>query len=731
MLVVEKLLGLRAVGGVYVALGERRPAAARDGRQGRGRARRAAGSTTTGSTPEEFRGEARLGARADPRDGRRDARRRALRVPGPLRLERRLLVPVDLQERAVRELTPEQRRAVERRDGSLLVRAGAGHGQDDRARRALRAGGGRRRRARWSQVLAITFTEKAAAEMRRRVRRRFLELGRREDARAAESAWVSTIHGSAARAAARARAQRRASTRSSACSTSSRRSGSRADAFDGALEEFMGGPASPTRSGSRWWPPTRPTGCATWCAPPTRTCAAAASAGRALRGDAPAAAGGRGRAARGGGARRARRARRVAAPAAATRRRRRSTCIEAAAPRSRAARPKALATRGLRRVPGGARRATGRSRCAEREHRDHALLRALLELYGDRYERLKRERSGLDFEDLELIARDLLAGTRACARPTRRASSTCWSTSSRTRTALQNELLELLARDNLFRVGDENQSIYRFRHADVGVFREHWERGRGGRAGARASRSTSAPAGRCSTRSTSPSSGPGASASSRCARRRARASREPRTSPCVELLVVDRAEGLLGRPAARGADPFGEPMPPRRRGGPPRRGCSRSGSTSSRATGPWSYGDVVMLFRATTAMGLFERALEERGIPCTWSAAAATGASSRWPTCATGSRRSPTRSTSWRSTRCSPRRSAGLSLDARGADRAARAALEAGPLVGAERGARARRRRARPSCSQLPEADRRRLAGIRRALRGGAPRSPARWRSRR
>ena len=40
---------------------------------------------------------------------------------------------------------------------------------------------------------------------------------------------------------------------------------------------------------------------------------------------------------------------------------------------------------------------------------------------------------------------------------------------------LQNELLELLARDNLFRVGDENQSIYRFRNADVGVFRSHWD----------------------------------------------------------------------------------------------------------------------------------------------------------------------------------------------------------------------------------------------------------------
>ena len=76
----------------------------------------------------------------------------------------------------MRELTAEQGRAVERRDGSLLVRAGAGTGKTtvlvERFVRAVTEDG-----VEVDRILAITFTEKAAAEMKSRVRARFLERG--------------------------------------------------------------------------------------------------------------------------------------------------------------------------------------------------------------------------------------------------------------------------------------------------------------------------------------------------------------------------------------------------------------------------------------------------------------------------------------------------------------------------------------------------------------------------
>src|SRR5215212_10480280 len=92
------------------------------------------------------------------------------------------------------DLTAEQRAAVEQRGSGLFVHANAGSGKTrvlvERFVRAVVEDG-----VAVDGILAITFTEKAAAELRGRIRARFLELGRRDEARGAEGAWISTIHG--------------------------------------------------------------------------------------------------------------------------------------------------------------------------------------------------------------------------------------------------------------------------------------------------------------------------------------------------------------------------------------------------------------------------------------------------------------------------------------------------------------------------------------------------------
>ena len=97
-----------------------------------------------------------------------------------------------------RRFTDEQLRAIERRDGSLLLSAGAGTGKTsvlvERFVRAVVEDG-----VEVDSILAITFTAKAAAELRTRVHRRFLDYELPERARDAEAAWISTIHGFCAR----------------------------------------------------------------------------------------------------------------------------------------------------------------------------------------------------------------------------------------------------------------------------------------------------------------------------------------------------------------------------------------------------------------------------------------------------------------------------------------------------------------------------------------------------
>ncbi len=114
-----------------------------------------------------------------------------------------------------------------------------------------------------------------------------------------------------------------------------------------------------------------------------------------------------------------------------------------------------------------------------REHNDHVLVRELMALHDEHYAELKRDRSGLDFDDLELVARDLLRAHEGVRDQYRERFTHVMVDEFQDTNPLQNELLELLERGNLFRVGDERQSIYGFRHADVGCSAATWPRPRG------------------------------------------------------------------------------------------------------------------------------------------------------------------------------------------------------------------------------------------------------------
>jgi ATP-dependent helicase/nuclease subunit A len=121
-----------------------------------------------------------------------------------------------------------------------------------------------------------------------------------------------------------------------------------------------------------------------------------------------------------------------------------------------------------------ARRALAQAEMAD----SYELIRELLADYGAEYDRLKSARSGLDFEDLQLRARDLLRDREAVRTRYRERFHHLLVVEFQDTNEVQRDLIRLLQGPDtrLFCVGDELQSIYGFRHADLAVFRRERER---------------------------------------------------------------------------------------------------------------------------------------------------------------------------------------------------------------------------------------------------------------
>ena len=111
--------------------------------------------------------------------------------------------------------------------------------------------------------------------------------------------------------------------------------------------------------------------------------------------------------------------------------------------------------------------------------RDRDLLQELLELFAAEYAAAKQRESALDFEDLQLCARELLLTDERVREAEQLRFRAIMVDEFQDTNRLQCDLVDVLrggpGEKDVFFVGDEFQSIYGFRHADVDVFRERRE----------------------------------------------------------------------------------------------------------------------------------------------------------------------------------------------------------------------------------------------------------------
>jgi len=296
-----------------------------------------------------------------------------------------------------RALTGEQEQAVARRSEPLLLAAGAGSGKTsvlvERFVRAVRDDG-----IAPGRILAITFTERAAGELRERVRRQFRELGEREAARDTEAAFVSTFHGFCARLL-RLHSLAAGLDPEFVILDEGLAARLRGRAFASALGGFLEGERSEAVD---------------------LVAAYGADRVRAMVG---------------------------------------ATYAE-------------LRSRGMHLPTFPVPVRMGELDEVDAEGvRTAELLRELLERFGREYEVRKRERSAVDFDDLELRARALLDEHESVRVAWAERFELLMVDEFQDTNPRQLAILKALDRGNLFTVGDELQSIYGFRHADVSLFR--------------------------------------------------------------------------------------------------------------------------------------------------------------------------------------------------------------------------------------------------------------------
>ncbi|HEX5799253.1 MAG TPA: UvrD-helicase domain-containing protein [Gaiellaceae bacterium] len=318
-------------------------------------------------------------------------------------------------------------------------------------------------------LLVITYTERAAGELRSRIRARLNELGRHDLARSLDGAWISTIHGFCLRLLKAHPFAAGLDPRFRVLDESQGRV-VRSEAFATALTEFCADDR-----------PERLQLLATYGAAGLRRMLTAVyetlrSAGRELElelGERP------GLEAR--LAELAEAARCLAADAAA-KPEARAVAAEALVLAQAAPRPEKLLDLGglkagrAERVASyeEARKAVEQAALDELALRDRDLLQQLLTRFAEAYAAAKDAESSLDFEDLQLRARDLLRDHLELREREQLRFRSVMVDEFQDTNRLQCELVDLLTgpgTDRFF-VGDEFQSIYGFRHADVGVFRE-------------------------------------------------------------------------------------------------------------------------------------------------------------------------------------------------------------------------------------------------------------------